>query len=361
MEGLRLLQVFTLFLPKIITLIFDDSTSIEKLLTPGIKVVITAHSNPDGDAIGSSLALMSFLESRGAEVSIMIPNDYPSFLAWMPGIHKIINYKKEQQRVFEGLRKADLVFSVDYNSPKRLERMQPAFDASNAVKVLIDHHPQPEKSSYSFLISRTDVSSTSELVYHFITRLGGEEALTFDMAECLFVGIATDTGSFSYSCSYEETFLVVAKLLRLRIDPEKIHRLVYDTYSESRMRLLGYCLSEKMKVMPEFSTAYISLSKEELNRYKFQVGDTEGVVNYALSVKGVCLAVLFTEKDNHVRISLRSKGQFSVNDFVRKHFEGGGHRNAAGGNSYLSLPDTLKKFESLLPDYQHEIKNSFVE
>lgn len=340
-------------------MIYDDYQSIISVLTPEKKILITAHANPDGDAIGSALALFHFLSASGYQVKVVVPNDFPSFLSWMPGINQIVVYKHHEKEVIKMAVQADIIFCMDYNGLKRVEKMQTIFDKSKAERILIDHHPHPEVASFQYLFSKTNTSSTSEMVYDFITRMAGLEGISKEIADCLYVGIATDTGSFSYSCNYPETFHVVAELVRKGIDTEKIHRLVYDTYSESRMRLLGFSLSEKMKVLTEYGTAYIALSKEDLRRFNFQIGDTEGLVNYPLSIDGISMAVLFTEKEQFIRMSLRSKGKFSVNEFVKKHFEGGGHKNAAGGNSYLSLEETLKKFEELLPAYQEDLLNCF--
>ncbi|HRY32306.1 MAG TPA: bifunctional oligoribonuclease/PAP phosphatase NrnA [Bacteroidales bacterium] len=333
---------------------------IKALLVPGTRVLITTHANPDGDAVGASLALKAYFSKLGIISDILVPNDYPSFLAWMPGIDQVVVFKRNESLAMKLAGDAKLVFCLDFNGLSRVEKMQKIWPLITVPLVMIDHHPQPEEASFALMISETATSSTSELVYNFIEMSGDKELIDKSMAECLFVGIATDTGSFSYSCGYPETFHVVADLISKGIDPERIHRLVYDNYSEHRMRLLGYCLSEKLTVLHQFNTAYIYLSKEDLKRFHFQVGDTEGVVNYALSIDGICMAVLFTEKDNHVRMSLRSKGQFSVNEFVRNHFEGGGHKNAAGGNSYLSMDETLRKFEALLPQYQELLKNCCV-
>lgn len=341
------------------TLTYDDYNSIQQLLTPDKKIIITVHANPDGDAIGAALAFYHFLTARGYQVHIFVPNDFPSFLSWMPGIDEIIVFKHREKEVIKLSAEADIIFCLDYNGLKRVEKMQVIFEKSKADRILIDHHPQPEAGSFKFMISKSQTSSTSELIFDYIVRTVGVEGLSKIIADCLYVGIATDTGSFSYSCNYPETFMAVAELVRQGIDTEKIHRLVYDTYSEKRMRLLGFSLSERMKVLPEYGTAYIYLSRKDLKRFNFQIGDTEGVVNYALSIDGVSMAVLFTEKENYIRMSLRSKGKFSVNEFVRKHFEGGGHKNAAGGNSYLPLHETLDKFEALLPEYQHDLLNCF--
>ncbi len=337
---------------------YNHTPDILKELQRVQKVVITAHSNPDGDTLGASLALAFCFREMGKDVKVLVPNDYPSFLAWLPGISEAIIFKHKPEECRKAALDAELIFSVDYNCLARTEKMQEIFAPATAVRVLIDHHIAPTVSEFDFMISKTDVTSTSELVYVFLEDIGYKELITKNMAECIYVGLITDTGSFSYACNYERVYRITAELIKIGVDGEKVHRLVYDTYSENRMRLLGYCLSERLKVIGEYGTAYIALSKEDLNRFHYKVGDTEGVVNYALSIEGVSMAVLFTEKENLIRLSARSKGNFSVNEFVRENFEGGGHRNAAGGNSYLPFEETLKKFESLLPAYGQAIINS---
>lgn len=337
---------------------YNDTADIQTLLTGLKNVVITTHSNPDGDALGSSLALAALLRQIGKDVKVLVPNDYPSFLAWMPGISEVIIYKRNVKVCRQAAKEADLIFCLDYNCLARTEKMQEIFALSTAKKVLIDHHLQPATEEFDLMISKIDTTSTSELVYVFMEAMGYKDLITKEMAELIYVGLITDTGSFSYACNYERVYHITAELIKIGVDGEKVHRLVYDTYSENRMRLLGYCLSERLTVLNKYGTAYIVLSKEDLKRFQYQIGDTEGVVNYALSINGVSMAVLFTEKDNLIRMSFRSKGNFSVNEFVRKHFDGGGHRNAAGGNSYLGLEETVKKFESLLPEFCESIKNS---
>ena len=319
------------------------------------KVVITTHTNPDGDAIGSSLALYRYLLKKGHEVHVLVPNDYPSFLSWIPGIKDVLIFKHEEKKCRKVAFEADTICCLDFNGLQRMEKLADICKDKIWQRILIDHHPMPEVESFDLVLSQTQISSTSELVYDLITSIDGKDSISKEMAECIYVGVITDTGSFSYSCNYEQTYQVTAHLVSLGVDAERIHRLVYDTYSESRMRLLGYSLSERLRVFPEFSTAYIFLTKEDLNKFKFQIGDTEGIVNYALSIDGISLAVLFTEKEHHIRLSLRSKGSFSVNDLVRKHFEGGGHRNAAGGNSKKSMEETLKQFEEILPQIKNEL------
>jgi len=246
---------------------------------------------------------------------------------------------------------------MDYNGLGRVKLFTEQLRSASATRVLIDHHLKPE-NEFDLCFSTTSVSSTSELVYSIIKEAGMQEYITKEMAECIFVGIMTDTGSFSYSCNQSDTFNIAANLIAYGIDVERIHRMVYDTYSESRMRLLGYCLGSNLKVINEHATAYIWLSKKDLENFSYQQGDTEGVVNYALSIQNVAVAALFTERDDRIRVSLRSKGEFSVNDFARTHCNGGGHRNAAGGDIFKSLSETLDWFESLLPLYSAEIHKS---
>jgi phosphoesterase RecJ-like protein len=321
-------------------------------------IVIVTHTNPDGDAIGSSLGLYHFLLSfkPDAKIKVVVPNDFPSFLKWMPAVDDILIFKSDKMAGVKVIEEADLCFCLDFNSLKRTDELMPYLEASHAFKILIDHHPQPE-NDFDLMISSIESSSTSELIYNMIHDLSINVISSKEIASCLFVGIMTDTGSFSYSCRRPETYLVVAELIRMGIDPELIHRKIYDTYSENRMRLLGYCLSERLTVLKEFRTAYIFLTIEDLKHFDHQDGDTEGVVNYALSIEGIVLAALFTEKEGRIRISMRSKGEFSVNDLARKYFQGGGHKNASGGDSYVSMHDTLTLFETILKDYKNELIN----
>jgi len=330
---------------------------LKKLLGEKTDVLITTHYNPDGDAIGSSLAMYHFLISRGIKAKVLIPNELPSFLQWMPGIDAAIIYSDNTEYGDAVINDADLIFCMDYNALSRVKLFTDQLRNSDATKVLIDHHIQPE-NEFDLTFSVISVSSTSELLFQILVELGFAEAISKEMAECFFVGIMTDTGSFSFACNRHETFDIAAELIKTGIDVEKIHRMVYDTYSESRMRLLGHCLGTNMKVLPEHATAYIWLTKAELNQYDYQQGDTEGVVNYALSIQNVAVAALFTERDDRVRVSLRSKGEFSVNEFARAHFNGGGHRNAAGGDIFMKMPEALSWFESLLPAYSAEIRRS---
>ena len=327
---------------------------IKDILDKSERILITTHYNPDGDAIGSSLALFLYLKSKGHQVNVLIPNDIPEFLQWMPGLDERMIYYHHSNQGNKLLMEADVIFCLDYNSISRVNLFKDQLLKSQGQKILIDHHPEPE-DQFDINLSVTNVSSTSELIYDFIAAMGDLEFITVDIGMNLYVGMMTDTGSFSYASNYPHTLETVADLIKKGVDTEKVHRLVYDTYSENRMRLLGYCLSEKLVVLNEFNTAYIWLTKEDLDKFSFKPGDTEGVVNYALSIKNISFAALFTEKKTCIRISFRSKSNFSVNDFARKHYKGGGHLNAAGGDSYLNMEETLKEFQSLLPQYKSQL------
>ncbi|NVO03318.1 MAG: bifunctional oligoribonuclease/PAP phosphatase NrnA [Bacteroidetes bacterium] len=335
----------------------EKITSIKEILKNSSSIVIVAHTNPDGDAIGASLALKRFLANSGFNAQVVVPNKFHNFLDWMPGSDEILigtnEFKKNETLIYD----ADLIFCLDFNSISRVDQLSNSLACSKAKKVLIDHHLSPEPF-VDFLFSDIKSSSTSELVYDFIVEIGGANSIDEEIANCLFVGIMTDTGSFSFSCNNAKTFLVVAELIKAGLNVERVHKLIFDNNNESRLRLLGFCLSANMVVLHEFSTAYIHLSKEELEMHHFEAGDTENVVNYALSIKGINLAVLLMEKEEYVKISMRSKGDFSVNDLARNHFNGGGHRNAAGGMYDLPLANAIEHLESILPEYHDQIKNS---
>ena len=322
------------------------------------KILITTHANPDGDAIGSSLALFGYLKKKLHEVYVMVPDPDPTFLHWMPYHENLLVFNKDRETCLKVIEQAELIFSVDYNTLDRLEEATEFVRKAEGKKILIDHHKDPDQR-FHLMISDISVSSTAELIYDFIIESGDHDLIDTDIAACIYAGIITDTGSFSYSCNNEKTYQITAHLISAGIDGEHIHRMVYDTYSEARLRLLGYSLSDKLVVLHESHTAYISLSKDDLKRFNHQVGDTEGIVNFGLSIKDINLAALFMEKEGLVKISFRSKGNFSVNDLARKYFDGGGHNNAAGAYSYLSLQETISKFLSLLPVYTEQLKKVY--
>ncbi len=333
----------------------DPFPKFKALLKKSDNIVIVTHFNPDGDAMGSSLALYNYLIKTGKQVSVITPNDYPDFLQWMPGNKKVVEYSKQPKKAATLLSKCDLIFTLDFNNYSRLEGLGDLLKESEAAKILIDHHQQPD--TYATLMYHdVKACSTCELVYEFIVGLGGKKMIDKDIAACLYTGIMTDTGSFRFDSVTPLTHHILAHLLETGIVPSDIHSAIYDTYSESRVRLLGYCLTEKMVVLPGYQTAYISLSEEELNRFQHKKGDTEGIVNYPFSIKGIRFCAFFSEGEGKIKISFRSKGKFDVNQFARRHFNGGGHINAAGGRGNVNnLDATIKAFLSLLPDYKKDI------
>lgn len=329
-----------------------------KLLDSANKISIVTHPNPDGDAVGSSIGLYHILKNAGKEVVSIIPNSFPDFLGWMEDADRCLNFEQKPQKVEEVLAGTDLLFCLDFNVISRLNGLGEVIKKYEIPKILIDHHLFPE-DEFVLQFSDLSVSSTSELVYHIVTALGLHSHISVAAAEALYTGIMTDTGSFSYASSSPETFHVVADLLELKIDKDKIHQAVYNTFSEDRMRLMGYCLSDKMVVLKEYRAAYIALTLKDLNRFKYKSGDTEGIVNLPLSINDVNVSVLFTEQtDGTVKISLRSKGEFSVNDFSRKYFYGGGHKNAAGGRMEMKMPELIKYFEICVRDNADKIIKS---
>jgi phosphoesterase RecJ-like protein len=332
-------------------IIRSDTTGTSELLRKsGRRIAILIHVNPDGDAVGSALALVNLFNKLGHYLTVVSPNDYPVFLKWMPGTESLINFKKQPAAALDAIKLADLIFALDFNDLKRVKELNEAHKEAHGYKVLIDHHPDPDMA-VDCMISDTSVSSTAELIYRFILDTGMKAHIDKDVASCIFTGIMTDTGCFSYNSSNRNTWETVAALLDYGIEKNRIYSQVYDNFSENRMRMLGFCLNQNMEVLPEYSTGFIWLSRKDLDTYKFEPGDTEGFVNYPLSIRGIRFSALFIEKEDHVRVSLRSKGSFAVNAFSGKHFNGGGHLNASGGESFLSLHDTISRFKELLPQY----------
>jgi phosphoesterase RecJ-like protein len=326
----------------------------ELLNNPGKNIAIVIHINPDGDALGSSLGLLILFRKLGHQCTVISPSDYPVFLKWLPGTDGVIVFKHSKVRSIEVLRSADIIFAVDFNELKRVKELNEVFEISKAHKVLIDHHPDPN-IEVDCLLSDTSASSTAELVYRFIVETGLLSWVDKDIASCLFAGIMTDTGCFSYNSSNRKTWETVAELMDYGIEKDRIYHLTYDNYSSDRMRLLGFCLNEKMEVLPEYHTGLIWISRKDMLKYKFEAGDTEGFVNYPLSIKGIRFSAIFIEKEDHIRVSFRSQGDFAVNDFSKKYFNGGGHRNASGGESFIGIAETIKRFKELLPEYKEKL------
>ncbi len=336
-----------------------DNNSISELidfLHEPRKIVITTHHKPDGDAMGSSLALYHFLQNKGHQVAIIAPSDYPDFLNWMPASEVVLNYDKAGGKSKLLASEADLIFCLDFNTASRMEKFAEAVLASKAKKVLIDHHLDPENFC-DYMFSFVTSCATCEIMYYFLLAIGDKSSITQSIAECLYTGIMTDTGSFRFSSMTADTHQVVADLMRAGASNAKIHDNIYDNFSLDRTRFLGHCIKDKLVVLPEYHTAYISVTKEELALYHHQSGDTEGIVNFALGIKGVRMAAFFCERDNLIKISFRSKASFSVKELAATHFSGGGHRNASGGRSNDSLVNTVEKFIALLPGLKEELNS----
>ena len=336
----------------------EEILILKQALSNKSNIVIVGHKNPDGDAIGSCLGLANFLKQLEHQVTVVMPNDFPEFLKWIPETQTIINYEQHRDNVKNCLSEANLIFTLDFNALNRTGDLAQELMTTKADFILIDHHQEPDDYA---LVTYSDVgmSSTSEMVYHFIEFIGALNLLNKEIATQLYVGIMTDTGSFRFPATTAATHRVIAHLIEAGAPNSIIHQNVYDTNSPDRLKLLGVAL-KNMVMLPEYKTAYITMSQEELNNNNFKKGDTEGFVNYALSMKGVIFAMIFIEnkKEKIIKISLRSKGSFSVNDFSRKYFNGGGHTNAAGGKSSKTLSKTVEEFISILHGYKKELNEA---
>lgn len=327
----------------------------KELLKNSKKIAIIPHKNPDGDAMGSTLALAAYLDTKGHEAVVVAPNEYPHFLKWLPGEDAVLFYTSNTKEARDAIKNADLVFTLDFNHFSRTGDLQEVLEQITCPFIMIDHHQQP--SDYAAVTySDTGMSSTCEMVYHFIKALGDEEVITADMASCLYTGIMTDTGSFRFPSTTAVTHEVIAALIKSGANNDAIHQKIYDTNSESRLQLLGIALNN-LVVLREYRTAFITMTQKELDDHNFQKGDTEGFVNYGLSLEGIIFAVIFIEHkaDGIIKMSLRSKGEFSVNEFARTHYHGGGHTNAAGGRSEITLDETVSQFKELLPLYKEQL------
>ncbi|WP_370214522.1 DHH family phosphoesterase [Mesoflavibacter profundi] len=335
-----------------------DIKDIKALLSSSKKIVIVTHKNPDGDAIGSSLALFHYLTKFNHLVTVITPNDYPNFLKWVPGEDLILKFDLQNDQSSKAIMQADIIFTLDFNAFHRAGDMEQILNTSSALKIMIDHHQQPDGYA-KYTYSDVSMSSTCEMIYNFIEMLDDSNFIDSNIATAIYLGIMTDTGSFRFNSTTSRTHQVIANLIDKGADNTYIHNQVYDTNSYNRLQLLGCALSN-LKILPEFRAAYITLTQAELQNFDYKKGDTEGFVNYALSLENVVLAAIFIEdlQQGIIKISLRSKGDFSVNLMSRHHFNGGGHTNAAGGKSDLNISETVEKFISILPQYKaalHEV------
>ncbi|TYZ10120.1 bifunctional oligoribonuclease/PAP phosphatase NrnA [Hymenobacter lutimineralis] len=336
-----------------------DTSALQELLAQPRQIFITTHHKPDADALGSSLGMAGYLRKKGHHVTVVTPSDYPDFLAWMPGNEEVIVYEPDQNdaQVRDLISRAEVLFCLDFSCLGRISELGEYIRAASGTKVLIDHHQEPEQFA-DLDFSNAKAAATAELVFEVIRDMGDQALIDKGIGECLYAGIMTDTGSFRHPSTSRNVHLIIAELLNADIDLSAVHRRIYDSHSEMRLRFLGFVLKDKLTVLREYNTAYIAITQDELRQYQSKTGDTEGLVNFALSIEGVVFAAILIDRGNAVKISFRSVGDFSVSDFSRRHFQGGGHHNAAGGISYEPLDTTVQRFLDLLPHYQTQLVTS---
>ncbi|MBI2282660.1 MAG: DHH family phosphoesterase [Bacteroidetes bacterium] len=326
-----------------------------QLNTPA-RVVVTMHQKPDGDAMGSALGLYHFLIAMGHEVTVISPTNWANFLDWMPGVDTVIDFEQQREKALGIIQAAHVIFCLDFNVLHRTKNMeQPLLDAS-CTKILIDHHEQPQEEAFTYGISNTAKSSTCEMVYDFIVDSGNLDKLSLPAAECLYTGVMTDTGSFRFPATSAGVHRMVATLKDLGLKHTRVHDNIYDNFLENRLRFIGYALVNRMEVMYEYNTALMYITRSDLQRFNIKTGDTEGLVNYLLTIQGIRFGALVIDRDGERKWSFRSKGAFDVNRFAREHFNGGGHVNAAGGGSYDSLDANVARFKEVIKEYQHQLQ-----
>jgi bifunctional oligoribonuclease and PAP phosphatase NrnA len=330
----------------------------KELISSPKNIIIIPHHKPDADALGSCLGLAGFLKKKNHDVKVISPSDYPNFLKWMAGNEEVIifsegNQKKSQDLIYN----ADIICCLDYSSLARINEMEDIVRNAKAIKVNIDHHLDPEDFA-DYVLWDTSAAATAELVFDLIEALGEKNIIDIDVAECLYAGIMTDTGSFKHPNTTKKVHMVTSELIDIGADNGKVSKLIYDNNTLNRMKFIGFALSEKLVVLPEFRTAYFAISASELERFQSQTGDTEGLVNYALAIENIVLAAVILDRKDGIKISFRSVGDFAVNEFARQHFHGGGHKNASGGKSDKNLQDTVNYFTGLLPIYKDQLINA---
>lgn len=323
----------------------------KKYVEKGESFVIVTHVTPDGDALGSSLGLYHFLTAYGKDnVTVVVPNEFPQFYKWMPGAKDIVIHEKYPEFAEQLIGEADVIFCLDFNEPKRIEKLAPAVLAAEGRKVLIDHHLDPADFC-RVEMSYPQMSSTSEMIFRFICRMGMFDLMNQEAAACIYTGMMTDTGAFTYNSNKPEVYVIISELIKKGIDKDLIYRKVFQVYSEARLRMQGYVLYEKMKTYPEKHAALITLSKEELGRFNYVTGDTEGFVNMPLNIEGVSFSVFIREDKDYIKVSLRSVGDFPCNQFASRYFNGGGHKNASGGEFHGTLDEAIAVFEKGLKEF----------
>jgi phosphoesterase RecJ-like protein len=313
------------------------------------------HQKPDGDAMGAALGLFHFLKKIGHNVTVVSPTNWAKFLNWMPGCDEVVDFEAQTQKATELVENADILFCLDFNAMHRTKKMETLLLGIKCVKALIDHHEQPAEEHFDYGVSDILKSSTCEMVYDFIVQSPFADKLDLDMATCIYTGIMTDTGSFRFAITSAQTHRAVAHLKELGLDHSIIYENIYDNFLESRLRFIGNALLNRMDVLYEYNTAVMAISRYDLTKYQIQTGDTEGLVNYLLTIEGIKLGALLIDRTEERKWSFRSKGDFDVNELARNHFEGGGHKNAAGGRSSDTLEESLKKFKEVLKLYEKQL------
>jgi phosphoesterase RecJ-like protein len=338
----------------------ENITKAKKIIANSEKFIIVPHIGPDGDAIGACLGLWHYLMTIEKEAFVIVPTDFPDFLKWMPGSEYIVIFEHQKRTAEKLIQEADVIFTLDFNTISRIGNMSEIVLQASAVKIMIDHHLYPDNFA-NIIISHPEIASTSELIFRFIIRMGDFPKINLACAECIYTGMMTDTGNFSYNSNNPGIYLIIAELLKIGIDKDNIYNKVYGAYSAERFHLMGYTLYKKMKIYPEYRTALITLSAKEMKSFNFEMGDTEGFVNIPLSIKGVEFSVFMREDEDKIKISFRSQGSFPANKVAQDVFDGGGHLNAAGAESYTTIQTAVKKFLFALPNYKDFLKEESTE
>lgn len=327
------------------------------LLKEPKKIAITFHQKPDGDAMGSGLGLAHFLKELGHQVTVVSPTNWAEFLKWMPGAKQVVDFEMNTDKGLKVLQEAEWLFCLDFNVLSRTKRMEPVIEKLNCVKILIDHHQQPQTEAFDYGISDTSKSSTAQMVFDFIMNSGNSSMINIDIAECLYAGVMTDTGSFRFNSTTSSVHEMVARLKETGFNHSQVHENLFDNFQESRFRFFGNVLLNRMEIFYEYNTALIAIPQQDLIRYNVKTGDTEGLVNFPLSIKGIKLASVIIDRGDERKSSFRSKGGFDVNTFARKYFNGGGHFNAAGGRNSESLEEVVKKFKEAIKENADLLKS----
>lgn len=328
-----------------------DIQSVFSSIAAADSIVITMHQKPDPDAMGSALGLFHFFKSAGFNAQVISPTNWADFLDWMPGVNEVIDYESKREQANQIVEQADWIFCLDFNNMSRTKSMEQVLLTSNAKKVLIDHHREPQSDVFEFGISDISKSSTSEMIFDFIVSTGKTELMSKETAQCIYAGVMADTGSFRFASTTASVHLMVAHLKGYGIEHAKIHSAIYDNFQENRLRFIGHVLTYRMEILYEFNTALIAIPKSDTQKFHIKTGDTEGLVNYPLSIQGIEMAALLIDRDDERKWSFRSKQSFDCNSFARKYFNGGGHYNASGGRSVESLEENIAQFKKVLKEF----------